>query len=85
MPAATRTPRWFLDENSLGVALALQHVRGVITWPGAPDGNLDLFTQLRLWLQHWDAIETLADTTPGPWLASVTRISVRIFADRPNR
>jgi hypothetical protein len=118
VPAATRTPRWFLDENSLAVALALQHVRGDITWPGAPDGlipagatdttwrpligstglivltrdkrirtrpvehealldhdvracfltsggNLDLFTQLRLLLQHWDAIETLVDTKPG--------------------
>ncbi len=37
MPATARAPRWFLDENSLGVALALQHVRGDITWPGAPD------------------------------------------------
>jgi hypothetical protein len=138
VPATTRTPRWFLDENSLGVALALQHVRGDITWPGAPDGlipagatdttwlplvgstglivltrdkrirtrpverealldhnvracfltsggNLDLFTQLRLWLRHWDDIETLVDTTPGPWLASVTRNGVRVFADRPKR
>lgn len=135
MPAAARALRWFLDENSLGVALALQHVRGDITWPGAPDklipagatdttwlpivgstglvvltrdkrirtrpveretlldhgvracfltsgGNLDLFTQLRLWLRYWDDIEAFADTRPGPWLASVTRIGVRIFADR---
>jgi len=135
VPAAARAPRWFLDENSLGVALALQHVRGDITWPGAPDklipagaadttwlpiigsaglvvltrdkhirtrpieretlldhgvracfltsgGNLDLFTQLRLWLRNWDDIEALVDTKPGPWLASVTRTGVRVFADR---
>jgi hypothetical protein len=37
MPALPQKPRWFLDENSLGVAQALQHVRGDITWPGAPD------------------------------------------------
>lgn len=136
MPAVARAPRWFLDENSLGVALALQHVRGDITWPGAPDGlisagatdtewlpvvgsselvvltrdkrirtrpieretllnhnvracfltsggNLDLFTQLRLWLRSWDDIETLVNTKPAPWLASVTRIGVRVFAERP--
>ena len=45
-------------------------------------GNLGLFTQLRLWLRYWDDIEALVDTRPGPWLASVTRIGVRIFADR---
>jgi len=135
VPITARTPHWFLDENSLGVALALQHVRGDITWPGAADGlfpagatdttwlpvvgssglvvltrdkrirtrpieretllnhgvracfltsggNLDLFTQLRLWLRYWDDIETLVDTKPGPWLASVTRIGVRVFAER---
>ena len=49
-------------------------------------GNLDLFTQLRLWLRHWEDIETLVDTTPGPWLAaSVTRNGVRIFAAGSNR
>lgn len=136
MPASAQEPRWFLDENSLGVALALQHVRGDVTWPGAPDklipagatdrswlpivgstglvvltrdkrirtrpverqalldhnvracfltsgGNLDLFAQLRLWLRYWDDIETVVATEPGPWLASVTRTGVRIFARRP--
>jgi hypothetical protein len=117
----------------LGVALALRHVRGDVTWPGAPDGmvpagasdmtwlpvvgstglvvltrdkrirtrpveratllehgvracfltsggNLDLFTQLRLWLRYWDDIERLVDSTPGPWLASVNRAGVRVIA-----
>lgn len=27
-----------MDENSLGVAKALQFVRGDVTWPGAPNG-----------------------------------------------
>jgi len=48
-------------------------------------GNLDLFTQLRLWLRYWDDIETLVDTRPGPWLASVTRNGVHVFADRTKR
>jgi hypothetical protein len=48
-------------------------------------GNLDLFTQLRLRLQYWDDIETLVDTRPGPWLASVTRNGVHVFADRTKR
>lgn len=38
MPADPQAPRWFVDENSLGVAKALAYVRGDITWPGAPDG-----------------------------------------------
>ena len=38
MPATTQPPRWFFDENSLGVAKALAYVRGDVTWPGAPDG-----------------------------------------------
>ena len=46
-------------------------------------GNLDLFTQLRL--RYWDDIETLVDTRPGPWLASVTRNGVHVFADRTKR
>jgi hypothetical protein len=45
-------------------------------------GNLDLFTQLRLWLRYWDDIESLVATEAGPWLASVTRTGVRIFAGR---
>lgn len=40
MPAAPQAPRWFVDENSLGVAKALAYVRGDITWPGAPDGPI---------------------------------------------
>jgi hypothetical protein len=48
-------------------------------------GNLDLFTQLRLSLRHWDDIETPADTTGGPWLASVTKNNVRVFAGRSTR
>jgi hypothetical protein len=133
MPASVDQPaRWFFDENSLGVALALRHVRGDVTWPGAPDdlvpagardtewlpvvgaaklvvltrdkrirtrpvereallrhgvracfltsgGNLDMFAQLRLWLRHWDAIEELVATVAGPWLASVSRVGVRVF------
>lgn len=38
VPATTQRARWFVDENSLGVAKALAYVRGDITWPGAPDG-----------------------------------------------
>ncbi|MCD2187825.1 hypothetical protein [Actinomycetospora soli] len=122
-----------MDENSLGVAKALQHVRGDLTWPGAPGGpvsqgardvdwlpivgaqglivltrdknirkrpheraqlvahgvracfltsggQLALFDQLRVWLRWWDDIERLADTEPGPWLASVTASQgVRLF------
>lgn len=50
MPATTQQPRWFLDENSLGVALALQHVRGDITWPGAPDGLVSSGATDATWL-----------------------------------
>lgn len=50
VPATTRTPRWLLDENSLGVALALQHVRGDITWPGAPDGLIPAGATDTTWL-----------------------------------
>ena len=38
MPAAPQALRWFVDENSLGVAKALAYVRGDITWPGASGG-----------------------------------------------
>lgn len=38
MPTSIRTPRWFFDENSIGVAKALQYVRGDVTWPGGPGG-----------------------------------------------
>lgn len=135
MPATPQIPRWFVDENSLGVAKALAYVRGDLTWPGAPGGpvpagaadtawlpvigqaglvvltrdkrirsrplerhalldhgvracfltsggSLTLFDQLRLWLRHWDDIETLAAEQPAPWLASVTRTGVRIFDTR---
>lgn len=135
MPATPQLSRWFIDEDSLGVAKALQHVRGDITWPGATDGpvpagaldrewlptvgtaglvvlsrdkrirrrplerqalldhgvraffltsggNLGLFDQLRLWLRHWDSIEAVVADEPGPWLASVTRVGVRVFDRR---
>ena len=36
MPATVTQPRWFFDENSIGVAQALQYVRGDVTWPGGP-------------------------------------------------
>lgn len=38
MPTAAQAPRWFFDENSIGVARALQYVRGDVTWPGGPGG-----------------------------------------------
>ncbi|MGQ0479729.1 MAG: hypothetical protein ACT4O0_01670 [Pseudonocardia sp.] len=38
MPAQIQPARWFFDENSIGVAQALQYVRGDITWPGGPGG-----------------------------------------------
>lgn len=135
MPAAPQTLRWFVDENSLGVAKALAYVRGDITWPGAPDGpvpsgaadttwlpvigkaglvvltrdkrirsrplerqtlldhnvracfltsggSLTLFDQLRLWLHNWNDIENLVAEQPAPWLASVTRVGVRVFDTR---
>ena len=37
-PLPLRSRVGFMDENSLGVAKALHHVRGDITWPGAPKG-----------------------------------------------
>jgi hypothetical protein len=46
----SQRPRWFLDENSLGVALALQHVRGDVTWPGAPDGVVPVGATDTTWL-----------------------------------
>lgn len=132
MPTAAEAPRWFFDENSIGVAKALQYVRGDVTWPGGPGGlvpegakdpqwlpvvgkaglvvltrdkrirrrplerqtlltngvracfqttggQLNLFEQLQLWLRYWSDIESLVEEEPGPWLASVTRIGVRIF------
>ena len=132
MPTAIQAPRWFFDENSIGVAKALQYVRGDVTWPGAPGGLVpegardsqwlpvvgkaglvvltrdkrirrrplerqallasgvracfqtaggqhSLFEQLQLWLRHWSEIESLVEEEPGPWLASVTRVGVRIF------
>lgn len=51
-------------------------------WFLTSGGNLDLFSQLRLWLRLWDDIEALVAREPGPWLASVTRTGVRIFAHR---
>jgi hypothetical protein len=38
VPTAAHAPRWFFDENSIGVAKALQYVRGDVTWPGGPGG-----------------------------------------------
>jgi hypothetical protein len=43
-------PRWFFDENSLGVAKALCYVRGDITWPGAPDGLVPAGAPDTAWL-----------------------------------
>lgn len=50
MPAAPQLPRWFVDENSLGVAKALAYVRGDITWPGAPDGPVPAGAADTVWL-----------------------------------
>ncbi|MCY7343483.1 MAG: hypothetical protein LH603_17040 [Pseudonocardia sp.] len=50
MPAAPQAPRWFVDENSLGVAKALAYVRGDITWPGAPDGPVPVGAADTAWL-----------------------------------
>lgn len=50
MPAAPRTSRWFVDENSLGVAKSLAHVRGDITWPGAPGGAVPAGAVDTAWL-----------------------------------
>ena len=50
MPAHLQTPRWFFDENSIGVAQALQHVRGDITWPGGPGGLVSDGAKVQDWL-----------------------------------
>lgn len=50
MPAALQTHRWFVDENSFGVAKALAHVRGDITWPGAPAGPVPAGAADTAWL-----------------------------------
>ncbi|BBG00345.1 MULTISPECIES: PIN-like domain-containing protein [Pseudonocardia] len=50
MPAAPQSSRWFVDENSLGVAKALAYVRGDITWPGAPDGPVPAGAADTAWL-----------------------------------
>ncbi len=50
MPAAAQPVRWFVDENSLGVAKALAYVRGDITWPGAPDGPVPAGAADTTWL-----------------------------------
>lgn len=50
MPAAAQPVRWFVDENSLGVAKALAYVRGDITWPGAPDGSVPAGAADTTWL-----------------------------------
>ena len=39
MPIAIQAPRWFFDENSIGVAKALQYVRGDVT-VRAEDGTI---------------------------------------------
>lgn len=39
-----------MDENSLGPALALQHVRGDLTWPGQPGGPVAKGTLDTDWL-----------------------------------
>ena len=50
MPATQHVARWFVDENSLGVAKALAYVRGDITWPGAPDGPVPAGLADTAWL-----------------------------------
>lgn len=50
MAATVQQARWFFDENSIGVALALQHVRGDITWPGGPGGLVERGTKDHIWL-----------------------------------
>ena len=50
MPAAPQAPRWFVDENSLGVAKALAYVRGDVTWPGAPGGPVPAGAADTAWL-----------------------------------
>lgn len=50
VPATTQPARWFIDENSLGVAKALAYVRGDITWPGAPGGPVPAGAADTTWL-----------------------------------
>ena len=50
MPATHQPLRWFIDENSLGVAKALQYVRGDVTWPGAPGGPIESGATDTAWL-----------------------------------
>ena len=50
MPAPSRSPRWFVDENSVGVAKALAYVRGDVTWPGAPGGPVAAGAADTVWL-----------------------------------
>jgi PIN like domain len=50
VPATPQVARWFVDENSLGVAKALAYVRGDITWPGAPDGPVSAGAADTNWL-----------------------------------
>jgi hypothetical protein len=50
VPANHQPPRWFFDENSLGVAQALQYVRGDVTWPGGPGGLVGKGAADTVWL-----------------------------------
>lgn len=50
MPGTPQPLRWFLDENSLGVAKALAYVRGDVTWPGAPGGPVPVGAKDLEWL-----------------------------------
>jgi hypothetical protein len=50
VPAAPQIPRWFVDENSLGVAKALAYVRGDVPWPGAPAGPVPAGAADTAWL-----------------------------------
>lgn len=50
VPATPQAPRWFIDENSLGVAKALAYVRGDVTWPGAPGGPVPAGASDTSWL-----------------------------------
>jgi hypothetical protein len=50
VPATVKQPRWFFDENSIGVAQALQYVRGDVTWPGGPGGMVPQGAKDPQWL-----------------------------------
>jgi hypothetical protein len=50
VPATLQSPRWFVDENSLGVAKALAYVRGDVPWPGAPAGPVPAGAADTAWL-----------------------------------